>query len=75
MYSILATMLAPMIATSNTSSFTSILTNATEVLTWFITSMGSIVTFILANPLVLMMFMVLLSGAAIGMFMRLWKSA
>lgn len=56
-------------------TFADILQNATSVFTWFITSMGSLVTFILAHPLVLMMFMILLSGSVIGMFMRLWKSA
>lgn len=71
---LISAMLFPILATTSTG-FTDILSHATEVLTWFITSMGSIVTFILANPLVLMMFMVLLSGAAIAMFMRLWKSA
>lgn len=60
---------------STSGSFTSILADATEVLQWFITGMGSLITFILANPLILMMFMILLSGSVIAMFLRLWKSA
>lgn len=67
--------LLPVIASAGSDTFTSILANATEVFTWFITSMGALVTFILGHPLVLMMFMILLSGSVIGMFMRLWKSA
>lgn len=63
------------ILTTGGDTFADILSNATSVFTWFISSMGSLVTFILAHPLVLMMFMILLSGSVIGMFMRLWKSA
>lgn len=66
--------LLPVILTSS-GSFTNILSDATEVFTWFITSMGSLITFILANPLILMMFMILLTGSVIAMFLRLWKSA
>lgn len=60
---------------SSSGSFTNILADATEVFTWFISSMGSLITFILANPLILMMFMILLTGSVIAMFLRLWKSA
>lgn len=66
--------LLPVILTSS-GSFTNILADATEVFTWFISSMGSLITFILANPLILMMFMILLTGSVIAMFLRLWKSA
>ena len=66
--------LLPALLTS-AGSFTNILADATEVFTWFITSMGSLITFILANPLILMMFMILLTGSVIAMFLRLWKSA
>lgn len=66
--------LLPVVLTSS-GSFTNILADATEVFTWFISSMGSLITFILANPLILMMFMILLTGSVIAMFLRLWKSA
>lgn len=75
MYGLLNALLLPILATADPGSFGDILSNATSVFTWFITSMGALVTFILAHPLVLMMFMILLSGSVIGMFMRLWKSA
>ena len=54
---------------------TDLLGAATEMFTWFITSMGSLVTFIVGHPIILVMFLVLLSGAVVGMFMRIWKSA
>ena len=50
---VLYSLLPALLTTSG--SFTSILADATEVFTWFITSMGSLITFILANPLILMM--------------------
>lgn len=59
---------------STPSSMSGILTTATEVLTWLITSMTSVLTFITSNPVVLVVFMVFLSGAAVGMLMRIWKS-
>lgn len=67
-----------MVATSGSSdnsTFSGLLESATEVLTWFITSMGSVLDFILDNPAVLMLFMVLLIGAAVGMLFRIWHSA
>lgn len=64
--------LLPTLATTTTMS--SILETATEVLTWFITSMGSMLTFITGNPVILLMFMVFLVGAVVAMLMRIWKS-
>ena len=52
-----------------------LLQSATQVLTWFITSMGSILNFVLDNPAVLMLFLILLVGAAVGMLFRVWHSA
>ena len=56
------------------TSFTALLSSATDVLTWIITSMGSIVTFVVDNPLILMMFMVFLAGTAVAFFLRLFHS-
>lgn len=56
-------------------SLTDILSAATEMFTWFITSMGALITFIVAHPIILVMFLILLSGAVVAMFMRIWKSA
>ena len=54
---------------------TALLSSATEMLTWFITSMGSLLTFILGQPAILMMFMILLVGSVVGMLFRVWHSA
>lgn len=61
--------------TNAAGSLGDLLQNATDMLAWFITSMGTIVTFITSNPIVLVMFLIMLSGAAVGMFFRIWKSA
>lgn len=63
------------LATTTTSGFTPLLQSATEMLTWFITSMGSLLTFILDQPAILMMFMILLVGSVVGMLFRVWHSA
>lgn len=52
-----------------------LLSSATQMLTWFITSMGSLLTFILGQPAILMMFMILLVGSVVGMLFRVWHSA
>lgn len=63
------------LATGTADSLSGLLEAATSMLTWFITSMGSLVTFIVGHPIVLAGFLILLSGAVVGMFMRIWKSA
>lgn len=62
-------------STPANGSLQSILQAATELLTWFITSMGSFLSFVVDNPVVLMMFLILLVGSAVGMLMRVWHSA
>lgn len=75
MTAFLSTMLGGMLMTSTSSTLTGLLSDATEMFTWFITSMTSLVTFIIGNPIVMAGFLILLSGAVVGMFMRIWKSA
>ena len=53
----------------------SILEGATELLTWFISSMGKLLTFILGQPAILMMFLILLVGSVVAMLFRIWHSA
>lgn len=60
---------------TSSGSLTAILQAATELLTWFVTSMGSFLNFVTSNPVVLMMFLILLVGSAVGMLMRIWHSA
>ena len=61
-------------ATATTFSMTSILELATELLTWLITSMGSLVTFITGNPIILTMMIISLVGLVAGYFFRIWHS-
>ena len=56
-------------------SFEALTESATEMLTWFISSMGDLLGFILDQPAILMMFMILLVGSAVGMLFRVWHSA
>lgn len=60
---------------SDAGSLASILSAATQMLTWFITSMGSILNFIIDNPVCLMLFLILIVGSAVGMLFRIWHSA
>lgn len=60
---------------ATTGTMTSLLESATTMLTWFITSMGDLLEFILEQPAVLMMFMILLVGSVVSMLFRVWHSA
>lgn len=60
---------------SSAGSLTSILASSTEMLSWFLTSMKSILDFIIANPVCLMLFLILICGSAVGMLFRIWHSA
>lgn len=56
-------------------SLSGLLGSATTMLTWFLTSMKSVLDFIIANPVCLMMFLILLCGSVVAMLMRIWHSA
>lgn len=59
---------------TTSASITEILKMATEMFTWFISSMGNLVNFIFSNPAILIMFLILICGSVIGMFSRVWHS-
>lgn len=48
---------------------------ATQVVTWMITNMTSYLGFITGNPVVLILFLMLIAGSAIGFLFRIWHSA
>lgn len=52
----------------------SLLSTFTEVFTWFMTQIGTLVNTVIDNPLLMLMTAVLMVGAAIGIFTRLLKS-
>lgn len=56
-------------------SLANILSAATQLLTWFISSMGTILSFIVDNPVILMLFLILMVGSAVAMLFRIWHSA
>lgn len=51
-----------------------LLSTFTQVFTWFITQIGTLVTTVINNPLLMLMTSILMCGAAIGLFVRLMKS-
>lgn len=55
-----------------TTTISDVLALATELLTWVITSMTSILTFIQANPLILIWMIVAIVGFAVGFLLRIW---
>lgn len=63
-----------MVASTSSGDLSDLLANASSMFTWFITQMTALAKFIVANPIVLTIFLVFLVGAVVGMFMRVWKS-
>ena len=59
------------LATGTGFTLETLLTSATSVLTWFITSMGSILNFFTTNTAFLIWFLVSLGGAAFVFFKKL----
>lgn len=55
-------------------SMSGLLSTFTQVFTWFITQIGTLVTTVIDNPLLMLMTSILMCGAAIGLFVRLMKS-
>lgn len=63
-----------MLIASETTGMGTLLSMFTSVFSWFITQIGTLVTTVVNNPLLLLMTAVLMVGAAVGMFVRLLKS-
>lgn len=61
------------IATS-ASTVSGLLALATELVTWLIATMGSYLTFITENPIILIMFIIMIAGLGVGMLFRVWHS-
>lgn len=60
--------------TATASTVGGLLELATELLTWLITSMGSLITFITGQPIILMMMIITLVGLVVGYLFRIWHS-
>lgn len=63
-----------LLATADASSLSGILEMATELLTWAITSMGSIVEFVSQHPLMTIFLIFTIVGFAAGFLFRIWHS-
>ena len=59
---------------SSSPSLTNLLTYATELWTWFITSMTSLVSFIFSNAFMFIGFLIFICGSVVAMFMRIFHS-
>ena len=56
------------------TTITGLLALATELVTWLVTTMGSYLNFFTSNPIILIMFVVMIAGLGIGMLFRIWHS-
>ena len=63
-----------LLATGDASTVSGLLEIATELLTWLITSMTSLITFITSHPIILMMMIISLVGLVVGYLFRIWHS-
>lgn len=63
-----------LLTSGGSGDLSNILSGATSLMTWSITSMGSIVGFIVDHPVVLLPFLLVIVGFAVGLFMRIWRS-
>lgn len=59
---------------TDSSSLSAILSAATELATWIITTIGSFLTFITSNPVILVLFLMMLVSFAVGILFRIWRS-
>lgn len=55
-------------------SLSAILAAATELVTWVISAIGQFLNFIVANPVILVLFIVMLVSFAVGLLFRIWRS-
>lgn len=56
------------------NSITGLLDLAGDLLTWLITSMGELLTFITGQPIILIMMVISLVGLVAGYLFRIWHS-
>lgn len=60
--------------TSGNTSMSNVLSMASELMSWVITQMAAILTFITGNTLILVFFIMTICGFAVGFLMRIWRS-
>ena len=62
------------LATADASTFGGILEMASDLLAWAITSMGTIVDFIVEHPMMTIFLVFTIVGFACGLLFRIWHS-
>lgn len=72
MFGLIGAAMSMLLTETGGQSLQDILSMATELLTWVITSMGSILTFITQNPVILIFLIITIVGFAVGFLMRIW---
>lgn len=72
MFGMIGAAMTYLLTESGGQSLQDILSMATELLQWVITSMGSILTFITQNPVILIFLIITIVGFAVGFLMRIW---
>lgn len=60
--------------TPASGTLTQILSAATELGTWIISMVGQFLTFITSNPVILVLFLMMLVSFAVGILFRVWRS-
>lgn len=58
----------------SSGDLSNILSSATSLATWVITTIGSFLAFIIDNPVILVLFLMMLVSFAVGMLFRIWRS-
>lgn len=59
---------------TNNGDLSAILSAATSLATWIISTIGSFLSFIIDNPVILVLFLMMLVSFAVGMLFRIWRS-
>lgn len=60
-------------AASN-GNLSAILQAATDLVGWIVKTLGSFLTFIVDNPVILVLFLMMLVSFAVGILFRIWRS-
>ncbi len=60
--------------TSSADTVDGLLSMASKIVQWLVTTMGSYLDFVTDNPIILIMALIMLAGLGVGMLFRIWHS-
>lgn len=66
--------MSALLSTTPAGGITQLLSYATEVFTWVMTQLGTLATFILSNPIILLSLVLTMVGFVVGFFRRVFNS-